>query len=101
MTRFPVDRWTGCGTAHLRISRPVTPPCRYGTQYGDPPHRECDRLDVSGWQNLGVGPLDGWQGLDRDVAVSFGLTRREVEVLDAVVARLSNAEIAAKLFISE
>ena len=42
-----------------------------------------------------------WQGLDRDLASSLGVTRREVEVLGAVVERLSNAEIAAKLFISE
>ncbi len=31
----------------------------------------------------------------------FGMTRRELDVLDAVVERLSNAEVAAKLFISE
>jgi DNA-binding NarL/FixJ family response regulator len=38
-----------------------------------------------------------WQGLDRELASSLGATRREDEVL----ARPSNAEIAAKLFISE
>ena len=50
---------------------------------------------------VAVHPFVGWQGLDRDVAASFGVTRREGEVLGAVVERLSNAEIAAKLFISE
>src|SRR5215211_4608160 len=48
-----------------------------------------------------MGPLPGWQGLDRNDALMLGLTPREVEVLGAVVERLSNAEIAAKLFISE
>jgi len=48
-----------------------------------------------------VGPLREWEGVDRVAAASLGLTRRECEVLDAVVGRLSNAEIAAKLFVSE
>jgi predicted ATPase/DNA-binding CsgD family transcriptional regulator len=52
-------------------------------------------------QTSTVAPDVGWQGLDREMAASLGVTRREDEVLDAVVARLSNAEIAAKLFISE
>lgn len=43
----------------------------------------------------------GWQGLEGDFSSSLGVTRREAEVLDAVVGRLSNAEIATKLFISE
>ena len=48
-----------------------------------------------------VGPLSEWRGVDRGAAASLGVTRRESEVLDAVVERLSNAEIAAKLFVSE
>ncbi len=48
-----------------------------------------------------VGPRSEWQGVDRDVAASLGVTRRESEVLNAVVGRLSNAEIAATLFVSE
>ena len=48
-----------------------------------------------------MGPLAKWLSLDRDDAALIGLTRRELEVLNAVVERLSNAEIAAELFISE
>ena len=51
-------------------------------------------------QNWGVRPEVVWQGVDRELAASLEVTRREEEVLGAVVARLSNAEIAAKLFIS-
>src|SRR5262245_50646073 len=50
---------------------------------------------------LRVAPELAWQGLDRELAWSLGVSRRENEVLGAVVARLTNAEIAAKLFISE
>ena len=52
-------------------------------------------------QNARVGLRMARQGLDREVASSLGVTRREDEVLGAVIARLSNAEIAAELFISE
>ena len=52
-------------------------------------------------QNARVGLRMARQGLDREVASSLGVTRRENEVLGAVIARLTNAEIAADLFISE
>lgn len=48
-----------------------------------------------------MGPQAGWQGLDPDLASSLEVTRREDEVLGALVAGLSNAEIAANLFISK
>jgi DNA-binding CsgD family transcriptional regulator len=74
------------------------------------PVRNCARDSAAGvvvdgyvvWigQTSSVEPETGWPGLDQELS-SLGVTRREGEVLDAVVARLSNAEIAAKLFISE
>jgi DNA-binding CsgD family transcriptional regulator len=48
-----------------------------------------------------VGQQVAWSVLDRDLTSSRELTRRENEVLSAVVAHLSNAEIASKLFISK
>jgi DNA-binding CsgD family transcriptional regulator len=59
-----------------------------------------DNCGVVMGQTSGVEPEAGW-GLDREVASALGVTRREGEVLEAVAARLSNAEVAAKLFISE
>jgi DNA-binding NarL/FixJ family response regulator len=60
-----------------------------------------DGSGVAIGQNSTVGADAASEGLDRELASSLGVTRREGEVLGAVVARLSNAEIAPKLFISE
>ncbi|MET0459141.1 MAG: AAA family ATPase [Ilumatobacteraceae bacterium] len=46
-------------------------------------------------------PLVGGRVFDREIAIALGVTRREAEVLASIMQMMSNAEIAAMLFISE
>ena len=71
--------------------------CRYGVGRGvsgSRVHWWCETM--GSWVRSANGRA--WTGM---LAASLGVTRRESEVLNAVVGRLSNAEIAATLFVSE